>query len=155
MTLSSYGIRRLLPGVAMVASVAIAAALAYPIVSDAAGASADRPASARSALAADPVSGDWKGTASGEAFPDPIPLIVELSMNSENEVTGVFVIPDGEAPFKGTFDPEKGILTGAVTPEDGSNWEIELELDGDEFSGSAVETNSGMEAEIDLERIKA
>lgn len=103
---------------------------------------------------ADPVSGDWEGEASGEAFPEPLPLVVELSKNEKHEVTGTFVIPDGEAPFKGVFDPEKALLTGSVTPEDGSNWEIELELEGDEFTGTAVETNSGVKAEIELERIK-
>ncbi len=103
---------------------------------------------------ADPVSGDWKGEVTGEAFPEPLPLVVEFSMNEKHEVLGTFVIPDGEAPFKGVFDPRTALLTGSVTPEDGSNWEIELELDGDEFSGTAVETNSGVKAEIELERIE-
>ncbi len=108
----------------------------------------------RASQPADPVSGDWKGEVSGESFPEPLSLVVELSMNEKNEVTGTFIIPDGEAPFKGAFDPEKALLTGSITPEDGSNWEIELELDGDEFTGTAVETNSGVKAEIELERIK-
>ncbi|RMH28828.1 MAG: hypothetical protein D6693_03225 [Planctomycetota bacterium] len=98
------------------------------------------------------VSGEWEGTVSGEAFPEDVPLLVTLMMGDDGEVTGTFEIPDGEAPFQGQFDEESGVLTGAVTPDDGSNWEVELTLDGDELSGDATETNSGIEAHIDLER---
>jgi len=99
------------------------------------------------------ISGDWEGTVSGEDFPEDVPLLVTLILDDDGGVTGTFEIPDGKAPFKGAFDAETNTLTGSVTPDDGSNWEMELTLDGDELSGDATETNSGVEAEIELERL--
>ena len=106
------------------------------------------------ARADDPISGEWEGMISGEAFPEDVNLVVTLEMNDEGEVTGTFTIPDGEAPFEGKFDAETSILTGAVTTDDGQNWETYLTLDEEqnELDGDATETSSGTTADISLGR---
>lgn len=103
------------------------------------------------AVADDVISGSWVGVAESDAFPEDLELWVTLEMGEDGSVEGIFGTPDGDAPFIGHYDAEANLLTGEVTPED-ANWELELTLDGDELAGPATETNSGLTAEVTLER---
>lgn len=101
----------------------------------------------------DVISGDWSGFAESDDFPEDLPLSVTLSMDDENEVTGTFTTPDGDAPFNGFFDIETMTLTGAVTPE-GASWELTLTYEDDVLSGDAEETFTGSSATVTLNRIE-
>ena len=104
-----------------------------------------------SIMAEDPISGEWSGTVSGDAFPEDLNLAVTFTMDVANEVTGIFVVEGEEAPFEGEFDPETNTLTGDVSAE-GAIWSLTLTLDGDTLEGEASEAFSGQEADVILVR---
>jgi len=121
-------------------------------------ASADpTPAQLTITLTDDIVSGDWEGTLTIDTPQGSFDLDLAMTLELDDaDVTGTFTItgPDGNSQdidFEGEFSEDDSTISGSLTsPDDDSNASAELEIDGDDMTGTITASEGGQDLELSL-----
>jgi len=87
--------------------------------------------SGRSALAADDVSGEWKGTAG------PVSFTFNLKLSADNKVTGTVDSDQGGGTASGTYNPGTKELSLALAVSGGVTVNVTAKISGNSMTGSA------------------
>lgn len=89
--------------------------------------------------AADPVSGKWSDTATGDAIPGgSLNFTAELKLGANNAVTGTMDTPMGGAGVNGTWDPVASELKLSAALPMGVDISITVRISGDTGTGTAT-----------------
>ncbi len=105
------------------------------------------------AAADDGVSGKWSFTLSGPELPPNMTVVLNLTLNADNSVTGFASSPAGDASItSGTWDPASKKLTLTLTTPDGAEVSIEGIIDGDKLTGTVDAPAIGISAQIEATR---
>jgi len=105
----------------------------------------------------DAISGDWEGTLTIETPQGSFDLDLAMSLELDGtDVTGTFTItgPDGnsqDVDFEGEYSEDDGSVTGVLTnPDEEGEAQVEMEVDGDEMTGSIHVEEGGVELDMEL-----